>query len=72
MATRSSLLSLAPAIARVDGMPHLVLIFLHSMSAVGCNSWRCPSVSSDLKIASKEQLLAPMRDAVASGSTEAA
>ena len=31
-----------------------------------------PSVSFDLKIASKEQFLAPMPDAVASGSTEAA
>ena len=37
MATRRSLWSLAPASARVDGMPHLELIFLHSESADGCN-----------------------------------
>ena len=45
---------MAPAIARVDGMPHLELIFLHSESADGCKPQRvwCPTVSSDLKIAS--------------------
>ena len=45
---------MAPAIARVDGMPHLELIFLHSESADGCNARRVPAapVSSDLKIAS--------------------
>jgi hypothetical protein len=44
---------LAPAIARVDGMPHLELIFLHSESADGCNARSVPAapVSSDLKIA---------------------
>ena len=40
MATRRSLGSLAPAIARVDGMPHPGLIFLHSESADGCNARR--------------------------------
>ena len=55
---------MAPAIARVDGMPRPELIFLHSESADGCNARRVPpSVSSDLKIAPKEQLLAPMREA---------
>jgi len=29
---------LAPAMARVDGMPHLELIFLNSESADGCNA----------------------------------
>src|SRR4029077_11293271 len=42
----------------------LGLIFLHSESADGCNAWHAhPSVCSDLKIAPKEQLLAPMREA---------
>jgi hypothetical protein len=37
-------------------MPHPELIFLHSESAVGCNARRVPtpSVSSDLKNASKQ------------------
>ena len=57
-------MSLAPAIARLDGMPHLELIFLHSKSADGVTlSVFPPSVSFDLKNASKEQLLAPMREA---------
>jgi hypothetical protein len=30
-------------------MPHLELIFLHSESADGCNAWRVPPVSFDLK-----------------------
>ena len=39
----------------LDGMPHLELIFLRSESADGYNAWRArPSVSSDLKIASKQ------------------
>jgi hypothetical protein len=33
---------LAPAIARVGGMPHLDLIFLHSESADGSNGQRVP------------------------------
>ena len=41
---------MAPAIARVDGMPHPELIFLHSESADGCNARRVPPVSFDLKI----------------------
>jgi hypothetical protein len=46
---------LAPAIARVDGMLHLELIFLHSGSTDGCNARRArPSVSSDLTNASKQ------------------
>ena len=47
---------MAPAIAPVDGIPHLELIFLHSESADGCNARRVPaaSVSSDLKIASNK------------------
>jgi hypothetical protein len=47
---------LAPAIARVGGMPHLELIFLHSESADGCNARRVPaaSVSFDLEIASNQ------------------
>jgi hypothetical protein len=46
---------LAPAIGRVDGMPHPELIFLHSESADGCNARRVPAppLGSDLKIASK-------------------
>ena len=58
-------MSSGPAIARVDGTPHLELIFPHSESADGCNALRVPtaSVSFDLKIAPKEQLLAPMREA---------
>ena len=46
-------------------MPRPELIFLHSGSADGCNARRVPtpSVSSDLKNASKEQLLARMREA---------
>jgi hypothetical protein len=49
---------LALAIARVDGMPHLELIFLHSENADGCNAQRArPSVSSDLKIASNSDRL---------------
>jgi hypothetical protein len=44
-------------------MPHPELIFPHSESADGSNARRVAAVSSDLKIASKEQLLAPMREA---------
>jgi hypothetical protein len=45
---------LAPAIAWVDGMPHLELIFLHSERADGCNARPVPAVPArpDLKIAS--------------------
>ena len=57
-------MSSGPAIARVDGMPHPELIFLHSENADGCNAWHAhTSVCSDLKIAPKEQLLARMREA---------
>ena len=45
-------------------MPRPELIFLHSGSADGCNAQHVPpSVSPDLKIAPKDQLLAPMREA---------
>ena len=41
---------MAPAIARVDGMPLRALIFLHSERADGCNARRAlPPVSSDLE-----------------------
>jgi hypothetical protein len=47
---------LAPAIVRVDGMPRLELIFLHSERADGCNARPVPAVpavpaSPNLKIA---------------------
>ena len=64
----------SPAIARVDGMPHPGLIFLHSESADGFNAWRArPSVSPDLTIASKQRPVAqtdlrppPMRSKMSS------
>ena len=40
MVTRTSRSSLAPAMARRDGMRRLELIFPHSASADGCNAWR--------------------------------
>ena len=55
MAIRMSLRSLAPAMARQDGMPRPELIFQHSGSADGCNNAQhLPPVSSDRKIASKQ------------------
>ncbi len=44
----------------VDGMPHLESIFLHSESVDGSNAGRVRalSVSSDLKIASKQLKIA--------------
>ena len=51
----------APAIARVHGMPHLELIFLHSESADGCNARRAhPSVSSDLSRALRRLGTSPL------------
>src|ERR1700723_1346908 len=38
MATKKSLLSLAPVMAQVDGMPRLELISLHLASGAGCSA----------------------------------
>ena len=45
MATRRSPKSLAPAMARQDGMPRRELICLHSASADGCSVWRLPTTT---------------------------
>ena len=39
---------LAPAMARLDGMPRRELICLHSASADGCSVWRLPTTTACL------------------------